>query len=280
MCALLGALRPSSTSHLPGDCQSALMAAMLTSFAQERRCLDFAQIVGGPESGNPSSQMTVMDQIQRQFDTLTRASSPSVPQEQIKTIQSDRHNIHNLLTILRFIPQRTLYAFSRFRTSPAGSAKARNDISEHMHRHMEQARDCLLHAAQLYQSLRQASPLLYHDPFLLLNASIYIWAYTELVEHAPATISNANSPNKKEKTIRIDQVLDGASRDDWVFHGSGRQAHITGVGILGDDRSTTRLLKETSRILSANGDKLKLPSTLATLFESALEGQYHADPDD
>ncbi|KAJ5628764.1 hypothetical protein N7490_010992 [Penicillium lividum] len=150
-----------------------------------------------------------------------------------------------ILRLLRFIKYRLLYLSSGWMAQNEEGRAARQHIAELLRENPRQARQGLLHAAQLFRVIRSQRQFDPFDSFFLLIAILYIWNYTKyMISHSP-------SYGGGEAIFRIDQNTDADLQEKWLAgtFEKRKQIHIGGIGVLNGHNSMSRIFKEAMRIL-------------------------------
>lgn len=150
-----------------------------------------------------------------------------------------------ILRLLRFIKYRPLYLSSGWMAQTEEVRAARQHITELLHTKPGQARQALLHAAQLFRIIRSQRQFDPFDSFVLLMVVLYIWNYDKYV------ISNSLLNGGGEEIFRIDQNIDANLQGKWIAgtFEKNKQLHISGIGVLNGQDSMSRIFKEAIRIL-------------------------------
>lgn len=150
-----------------------------------------------------------------------------------------------ILRLLRFIKYRSLYLSSGWMAQTEDIRAARQNIAELLRANPKQARQGLLHAAQLFRMIRSQRQFDPFDSFVLLMIILYIWNYDKYV------ISNSPLREGGEEIFRIDQNIDADVQERWITgtFENQKQLHISGIGVLNGQDSIPRIFKEAMRIL-------------------------------
>lgn len=150
-----------------------------------------------------------------------------------------------ILRLLRFIKYRLLYLSSGWMAQNEEVRAARQHIAELLHAKPRQARQALLHAAQLFRVIRAQCQFDPFDSFVLLMVVLYIWNYDKYV------ISHSPLNGGGEAIFRIDQNIDADLQEKWLAgtFEKRKQLHISGIGVLNGQDSMSRIFKEAMRIL-------------------------------
>lgn len=246
--------------------ESGRLAVLLASYVQCANARSLALAIRARQYSPYSALAESMKQCLDAAISLCQAQSVNASGNHLGSCGA----FARLLAILSFAPQRLLFPFSRWQTTALGSQRARNELQELLNDHPTNARLCAYDAGQLLALSRAQSCLIHIDPFCVLIATIYLCAFNDLV--APNLPQPGIGNSADGTVIRIDQRLDNHELMEWVHYGSNKAPHITGVGTFGMERSTTRLLKESSRILGTNGKKSRLALALSRMLNSQAMG--------
>ncbi|KAF9885222.1 hypothetical protein FE257_000582 [Aspergillus nanangensis] len=159
-----------------------------------------------------------------------------------------------LLRLLRFIPYRLMYVSAGWMAQPEDAQLASHHITQLLHTNPKEARQSLIHAAQLFRLIRLQHHLDPFDSFLLLMAVLYIWNYDKFVILAAPPPPPPASDGKAGDVFRIDQSLPVDSQERWIAGTfEACRLHISGVGVLDGRDSPSRILRESMRILDQDG---------------------------
>ncbi|KAF4310740.1 hypothetical protein GTA08_BOTSDO13720 [Botryosphaeria dothidea] len=144
--------------------------------------------------------------------------------------------LHHLLALLRAVRLRTLHAFSGWRATDAEIAAAHAALAAQFAAAPARARAGVLHAGALLRAVCAQRARLPFDPFVLLAAVLYLWAWAV---HAPA------GERPGGEALRVDGEVDEGGAAAWVEGREGRVVRVGGVGVLAaaDGGGVRRLLK-------------------------------------
>lgn len=245
--------------------EAAQLGLLLTAFSQYSQILDLVQAVSTPQHVSPydglaASLQTCLANISQHC--LER--SLIIEQEHLG-ILDDCAVIARLTAILSFAPQRLLLQFGYWQTSSATSQEARQQLRQLMLQHDQRTRECAYHAAQLFAHFRKRTKLSHIDPFCLLVATVFLWAYIELFVQNPEP-ETSSSGCRAGVLVRLDLGLDDIERTHWIRSGGGQRPHITGVGTFDTSRSHVRLLKEASRIMGIGPPRSRLAAGISRML--------------
>ncbi|KAJ6076155.1 hypothetical protein N7499_008136 [Penicillium canescens] len=195
----------------------------------------------GSRWGYAAQRETPLDQVFSHF----RTEIPSRSQP----LESMTRKKYHLLSILRHVPLRLLYVFSGWMTTHQERSAARKQLEGWVNQSRE-ARKALVHAAVLFQSIRNQKTPTPFDPWCLLIASLYIWTYSTLAGHRVRSAMPAASFSRR--IVRLDQPLDPTTARTWLEEAPTMTAHITGIGMLTEPDSATPGIFVTSTLLVLN----------------------------
>ncbi|KAJ5390545.1 uncharacterized protein N7496_001613 [Penicillium cataractarum] len=170
-----------------------------------------------------------------------------------------------VLRLLRFVKYRFLYVSTGWMAQHQEVDAAAQHISQLLKAKPKQARQGLLHAAQLFRMIRSQRQFDPYDSFFLLMAALYIWNYDRFMISGESQLPVDGAA---EEIIRIDQNMKKELQDQWITGTvePPRLAHISGLGVLNGQDSLPRILRESVRILSHG----KAWSTHAHAFKHSL----------
>lgn len=181
-------------------------------------------------------------------------------------LATERTTLSRTLQILIFAPLPLLSQASHWETTTANFAEARRQLSAMMVAQPTRARQVMLQAARLFNTLRNATPLSHIDPFCLLISVLYIHAFITGVVYTSEQTSG--------EVYRVDQDLEESKVRDWIEgRGDVPQLHVSGIGILHTERSSTRLFKEAARIFSVSAGRSCLAAGLSGILSAQAAGQ-------
>ena len=266
-------------SAIPHDLdQSAQLTVLLSAFVQQTASQDLKRAMKLSSGGLNAMQLAFQSDptsatSQTALDVLIRlASSQPLSLEGSATILSDFSILARICAILDYTPGRLLFPFSRWQTTDDGCSRARKELVDIVNHDIGRARYCLYHAAQLFRHFRSVKALRHIDTLALLLCTLYILLYIEV--GTPQHIGSDQQAGSIEcaKIIRLDQLHTDDELESWLSLRLHHQPHITGIGLLGEDRSSTRLYKEASRIMSCSASTSVLAEALAIMLSSQAKG--------
>ena len=270
VCSLFA--RFASEHVLPeGTTESARLALLFASFFQHASMRELARTIVIPQQASPYADIATSLEKTLESTVQTLLDDYPSPTDDYSGVADDCSALTRLIVILVFTPLRLLLPFSRWQSAPQDSENARKQLRHILNQDDARARDCALHAAQLFGRYRKQAHLIHIDPWCLLFTHLYLWAFIELaIPHTD--ITSTTSGTQQRRTIRIDHALDKAETTDWIKQGGEMRPHITGVGMLNGQRSSVRLMKETARIMCVGGTRSALAASLSHIISSSAKG--------
>lgn len=241
------------------------LGLLLTAFSQHSQSLDLVQAVRTPQHISPYAGLTAS--LQACLDKLVQhcLEGSLVSEQERLEILDDCAVTARLTAILSFAPQRLLLRFGYWQTSSAAPQEARQQLRQSMLQHDQRTRECAYHAAQLFAHFRRRTKLSHVDPFCLLVATVFLWAYIELSVQEPNS-ETSTTGCRAGVLVRLDLGLDDIARTNWITSGHDQRPHITGVGAFDTARSHVRLLKEASRIMGIGPPRSKLAAGISRML--------------
>lgn len=172
----------------------------------------------------------------------------------------------HLISILRDVPLRHIYALCGWKATDAETDAARDVLSAWMRTNSERARKCVVHAGALFGDARRHVYKTSFDALLLLISSLYLWAYQTLSPDASPGVGS-------RPVLRIDCGVDEAVARAWINGESDYAIHITGVGRLTGRDSAVRLLKELCRVFYLSTSWTTFHFGAARGIEQVIKGE-------
>lgn len=261
---------------------SARLITLLSAFVQCTAAQDLMRAMmlyteNSNTTRSASTSGTVADVSRAALDVLCRYGESQFPtMAEPRSISDDFPIIARILTIFDLTPLRLLYSFTRWQSSETGVSNARKELSRILNHQIRQARQCIHQAAQLFQYFRTANTLRHVDTIALLVCTLYIHAYIELVAEQRTDRNEQADVIHGRTMIRVDQASDLSQIGDWLNLEHDHLPHVTGIGVLGADRSVARLYKESSRIMGRSASKSSFAAALQPLLESQAAGNAPA----
>ncbi|OQE08066.1 hypothetical protein PENVUL_c011G10301 [Penicillium vulpinum] len=153
-----------------------------------------------------------------------------------------------ILRLLRFVQYRPLYISSGWMAQHHEVDAAAQHIAQLLKAEPRQARQSLMHAAQLFRIIRSQRQFDPYDAFILLMAILYIWNYDRFVMSDKLQFPSGRDA---EEILRIDQNMNEDLQEKWIAgtFEMPKQLHISGIGVLNGQDSVPRIFRESMRIL-------------------------------
>ncbi|KAH6995762.1 fungal-specific transcription factor domain-containing protein [Ilyonectria sp. MPI-CAGE-AT-0026] len=185
------------------------------------------------------------------LDILRQSDSPASQQSQMGRL-AIQHNY--LMALLLQIRARELFAFSGWRIDDAERAKSCFRLQRWGKERGSEARCAVFHAAKAFSCLRTYPTQGYHKTQCILLSTLMIWAYVDCC--APRNVEPTVDYGANEAraiTLRFDKCsLDDSMVEEWLRNGEKVRPYLAGVGSLEERGATTRLIKETVRLLTSD----------------------------
>jgi hypothetical protein len=258
------------------------LALQLILFVEERRAIDAtsscALLDFGHKSQTPDSNMrqpTSYRTLDWKYEMLATTSESSTSTN--TRILDARKTFSHLLGILRHIPLKQLYAYSRWYASEKDVAAGAAYLAGWMRDNPVPARSCVAHAGAILRQVRSTSTTACYNYFCLLIAVLYLWAYERLNPNASTAIERPRQLNTIGTLLKIDQYHESSVRERWVEGSPGILVHVTGVGILSSSGSAQRLVKELLRVLGSQAGWPTLRRGLVVCVSQLLKGGSHIE---
>jgi hypothetical protein len=171
--------------------------------------------------------------------------------------EQDMHDpLVHVISILRDIPLRMIYASVGWEANVAEMQQTRERLKGYLRRNPSTARICLWHAARIHSSVRNYR---YPACYAFLSFAIavsYILLYDQILERT----------DTQGDVIRLDKLKEKTNVDVWARDGEGSKVHITGIGILNSTESSRRLLVDAGNILQSQKPWRNISEPLANCF--------------
>ena len=184
----------------------------------------------------------------------------------------ESQSLIDLISIFRFVRRPILWAFTGWRTTPEERQHTCSVLSRDFAARPQHARQCLRHAARLFDHFRSVSKMVLWDPYCFLVAVLFIWAYDQLGV-ASSRPTDHSRHREEVQTSTIERRLDSSASSFSQGEESPSDLHIIGVGKLGGPQSSIRLLEEARRIFLVHGEESRLARVLATAMLRFAQGQ-------
>ncbi|KAL1860708.1 hypothetical protein Daus18300_009051 [Diaporthe australafricana] len=176
----------------------------MTFSIEEQKIVDLSHswiFPASPSATGQSYQARLLRDRDLYF-TLFRFDAPFQPPANVHEASGKR--VFHLISMLRNIRRRHLYALSGWRATDAEADAAKDALSAWMHNNRETARECLLHAGALFSDVRSQTYKVSFDPYFFLIPIIYMWAYQKL---SPDSDSGANIKPILRVDCGVDETL-------------------------------------------------------------------------
>lgn len=176
---------------------------------------------------------------------------------------SSRDLIVHVIGMLREIPLRSMYASMGWQASGEEVERSKERLKKHLVKNVRSARICLWHAAQIYTAMRHEDNPGCHASLAFCISLNYIFLYDQLV----------SCQASQDAPVRPDKLVDKPSIEAWTKSAKSVQIHITGIGIFDGRGSSSRLLIDASKILTAHKSWVGIARGLAQCCTQILAGQ-------
>ncbi|KAK5688096.1 hypothetical protein LTS10_000074 [Elasticomyces elasticus] len=259
--------------------QPARTIVLLTTFLEEIRVADLVASMANISHDEHATQpdnpelfpIAARLRINQAFEALTPSLSNTSSSPALDSCFID---LYNTIDLLRLIPLTTLHQFGQWQTTKSGHARARSTIQGLLGSDTPDVRKRVTRAAQTFSRLRTKGMLELYEPFCLLITTNVIWAYLEtVVRHQPSNTSSADSEGHARAIVQIDKAQNDSMAEAWINQGERVSAHITGVGCLEGERTSSRLLKQCQRIMQQSSTRSTLARILSICIDQILEGK-------
>lgn len=261
-------LGPRPTNDLLEGLGSFSRAIAIMAFSiEEQKILDSSRSWIFPASSPATGQISRTRLLQdRDSDlSLLGFKAPFYPPQDPHEASGRRY--FHLISILRDVPLRHIYALCGWKATDAETDVARDVLSAWMGSNSDRARKCVLHAGALFGDARRHVYKTSFDALLLLISILYLWAYQRL--SPPEVGPGADS----RPVLRIDCGVDEAVARKWIDGESDYAIHVTGVGRLTGRDSAIRLLKELRRVLYLSTSWTTFHIGVAKGIEQVMKGE-------
>ncbi|CAI9638112.1 unnamed protein product [Alternaria burnsii] len=169
----------------------------------------------------------------------------------------------HVISILRNIPLRMIYASVGWQANLAEMQKTRERLKEYLRRNPDTARICLWHAAQIYAFTRNDRHPAYYATLSFAIAVTYILLYDQIL----------SQKNTSRDLVRLDKIKEKTDITAWARDGEGSRVHITGIGILHSTESSQRLLADAGNILRSQRPWRGISEDLVACFAQLSQGR-------
>ena len=169
----------------------------------------------------------------------------------------------HVISILRNIPLRMIYASVGWQANLAEMQKTRERLKEYLRRNLDTARICLWHAAQIYAFTRNDRYPAYYATLSFAIAVTYILLYDQIL----------GQKDTSGDLVRLDKIKEKIDITAWARDGEGSRVHITGIGILNSTESSQRLLADAGNILRSQRPWRGISEDLVGCFAQMSQGR-------
>ena len=164
------------------------------------------------------------------------------------------HHYHTIGVVLG-IPLGELVCFLGYRVTSADISHCRDRLRAWVQNHDRDARQVVLHAGRLFARIRHSTMHGYWEGRAIFIACLSLWIYGEYSQHYSRAQHATNGDlveSNPAATIRLDQYIEREAEQSWLQNGEGMRPCMAGVGgVLGTD-GVSRLVQESSCVLSAS----------------------------
>lgn len=245
---------------------------MMAFSIEEQKILDSSRCWIFPSSPSTSGQ-SHRTQLVRDRDSdlsLFGFKAPFQPPENSHEANGRRY--FHLISILRDVPLRHLYALCGWKATDAETDAATGVLSAWVRNNGERARKCVLHAGALFGDVRAQVYKMSFDQLFLLISILYLWAYQRLSPDASSGVDT-------KPVLRIDCGVEETVAKSWIHGESDYAIHVTGVGRLTGQDSAVRLLKELRRVLYLSTSWTTFHIGVAKCVEQIIKGERPLEPE-
>ncbi|KAL2205690.1 hypothetical protein CC79DRAFT_1294336 [Sarocladium strictum] len=176
-------------------------------------------------AGRPTPSSGMLSTIsQRAFEALIRDGCSHVLRERnTSTSLNDYALLSRVLSIISFTPLSLLFSYEKWQSTDMGQSTARSKALSILLQNVPRARRCLYYAAQTLQFFRTARIATTTDIMCVLVSVVFIVLYVDIVVQQDSNFAGCEAGVKTSSTdiIRLDQVIDGESLDDWLQKARG-----------------------------------------------------------
>lgn len=183
----------------------------------------------------------------------------------------------HVLVILRHVPLMTLHWATGWQTTKEQKLQSKSNLRDFFHQHGSRARSCLLHACLIFRMTRVSQRGACYDVFSRMVAVCYIYCYIELCT-AKSNAASSSQPQQRPSIVRLDQVGDKASIEQWIENGGDSVVHLTGVGLLNGTDACARFLRDVEKSLLSQVAWKGLCRGFAACFAQLRHGENPTSP--
>jgi hypothetical protein len=181
--------------------------------------------------------------------------------------RAGEHEMHDpivhVISILRDIPLRMIYASVGWQANVADMRRTRERLKEYLQCNRGTAKMCLWHAAQVYLSMRNYRYPAHYACLSFTIATTYILLYDQILR----------ATDTQGDVTRLDKLKRKTDADVWARDDKGSRVHITGIGILNSTESSRRLLIDAENILRSQRPWRGISESLADCFAQMSQGR-------
>ncbi|KXT08513.1 hypothetical protein AC579_9222 [Pseudocercospora musae] len=245
----------------------ALLALILSAFVQYSTTRDFqrSMMLSATDADILSQTFGLEAQASLPLAALKAVTGDLCSQplalREVSTLSSDCGIIARIAAIIVFMPTYVLYPYSRWQTSERGFQRAQLEASAIMQGKPHEARHCMLLATQLFHHFRAKAFLDHLDALMFLISMLYMVAFLELVLTKDETTSMLSGT--RTNIVRLDKLSTVEECDEWIKGSAEQRAHIAGIGFLDTHGSSSRIFKETARVMLASSSTSILAARLS-----------------
>jgi len=198
-------------------------------------------------SNTPQNGSAAQENLQLASELLDPALEvllmPSANTRARTGINSSDESILHVMSILRHVQLRDIYAFSGWQADESEILESRRRLQKWIDHEHESVRKCIWHAGSAFRLLRSKTHMTCFEPFNLLIAALTIWTYC-ILQPQSATATELHARH----SVRIDQLIECRDVDEWI-RGRGNIIHLTGIGTLVGRDGARRLMVELHKVL-------------------------------
>ncbi|KAK1689437.1 fungal-specific transcription factor domain-containing protein [Colletotrichum godetiae] len=173
----------------------------------------------------------------RYLAILRGGENAQLPTDDIDRIALQHNHAFSLLI---HMPLRVLTAFSGWGVSSEVREAADRRLRMWLRQNQGKARIIIYHAARLFSHIRNHFTPGHHEVNALLYATLSMWIHTLFYCHQTGSW----------RTLRLDKLDGQKNIDEWLSGEPGFRLYVAGIGNLGEERASDRLLQESVRMLS------------------------------
>lgn len=153
-----------------------------------------------------------------------------------------------VLAILRRVSLEILHSATGWQTTKSQQLRSKAKFCDFVAKDGATARRCLLHAYHIFQASRGTTLGASYGVFNLMVAVGYIYCFIELCTGESPPPTGSDSP-AKPRLVRLDQLRDKKSIDEWIDSNTKSVVLMTGVGLLNGPEACVRFLRDVEQTL-------------------------------